>query len=113
VHVVLRREPSADIDYLPDTRLSYQVADHAFQEVTISPGGFNDAGNEFQELICRVPVDLVIVFTAEKIIVDPGDIRDRYARFPPCQFSTSFSVCPIITSSVVTMWQLSVQQLPA
>ena len=71
VHVPARRQPRADVDQLPDSRLAHQVADRAAHKGAIDPGGFAYIRQICCDLFGRIPIGLKMVFAAEEIVINP------------------------------------------
>ena len=75
VHVGLGRQAAAEVQELPDTAPGGQVTHHPAEKRPIVARYRRDVGNRVDEPPGRLPVGGKIVFSAEQVIVNPGDVR--------------------------------------
>ena len=75
VHVRLGRQPAAEVEKLPDTALGGEVTHHPAEKRPIVTRYRGDVWNRLDKLPGRLAIGSEIVFAAEQVIVDPGDIR--------------------------------------
>jgi len=71
VHVPHRRQPRADVDELPDSRLVHQEADRPLHKGPIDTGGFANIWQIRGDLLGRIPVGGIMVSAAEEVVVNP------------------------------------------
>ena len=75
VHVGLGRKAAAEVEKLPDSALGGEIPDHPAEKRPVVARYCPDVRNRVQELPGRIPVGAEIVFPAEQVIINPGDIR--------------------------------------
>src|SRR5262245_12387936 len=75
MHVAHGRQPAADVEELADALLS-AVTDGAANELAVlprDPGAFRERG---QQLVAKLTVAHEVVFPAEQVVIDAGDVRN-------------------------------------
>jgi hypothetical protein len=77
MRVLIRWQPGADIEELPDSGLARQVAHRAPQEQPRGPGHVPDSRVQGGELVARRLVDLVVVLAAAPVVPDTRRHRNR------------------------------------
>jgi len=76
VHVVVRGQPAAHVEELPDPRLFGQVADGSVEEAPVLPGDVQAGGEDLERGLHERPVDGEVLRTAEQPAVGAGGRRD-------------------------------------
>ena len=92
MHVFPGGKADADVQELPDARLSGEEPHGPPQERPCGAGGLRRLGEGLNRGVGRDPVDLVIVLAAEKVVIYPRRMRDvRFdpAGFPPIRSGTA------------------------
>jgi hypothetical protein len=77
VHVLRGGQAGTDVEQLPDARLADQVADHAPEDVPLGAHAHLYRGQRRDHLLGDGAVGGEVVLAAEKVVVDPGDVRLR------------------------------------
>ncbi len=75
MHVGLGRKAAAEVEELPDTALDDEVTHHPAEKRPVIACYRRDIGNGLDQPPGRLTVGGEIVFAAEQVIVDPGDVR--------------------------------------
>src|SRR6266699_4503166 len=87
MRVVLFRDACADVEELPYSGLTGQVAHYPAEEGTvgarIGPHAFQAAGPGGIRLLGGCPVHGKVRLPAQKVVVDPCDVRDARVNLGP------------------------------
>src|SRR5215469_1204187 len=75
--VVNRRQAGTNVQKLINIGLVYQVMDSTGEKLPVGAGLGNDAWVDLDELLAGLPINRVVIFTAEPVIPDAGRVRDR------------------------------------
>jgi hypothetical protein len=76
MHVLPGGQAGTDVEKLPDSRLGGKKLHDPPQESPCRPGGLRRPREGLDRGLCRDPVGLEVVRTAQEVVIDPRWVRD-------------------------------------